>query len=466
MPDLPEAIQSIQRELGSELLTAPDDPAHCVVNGTEPLALAQPATADELSAFLKLAGEHAVPVVPHGAGCFSHLGGQLSGPAVVLSTTYLNEIIAYEPADLTVTVQAGTTLRALQRRLAKHGQWLPLDPPCTDEATLGGIVAANAGGPSRLRYGTASDIVLGLGAVSATGETLNAGGRVVKNVAGYDLTSLLVGSLGTLAVLTELTFKVWPRPAARLMVLGRCESCEQAHEAAGELIASQLEPTFVELLNANALAGAGPERRAPRPLPAVGEDAEPSPSEHGAAVIAGFAGSEQDIVYQGPSAEALLQGLDVETETLEGAAELAGHAWLRTIVSRRGAGPTGLAAMKLSVLSSDVAKAIEKAEGLAADFDWRCAAQARAGNGVVHIIFESPSPIDEPPERVGALCEALREEAQRLGGWAVIERAPAAVKELVDVWGNAGRQHKLIASIKDALDPAGILSPGRIINAH
>ncbi|MFQ5810171.1 MAG: FAD-linked oxidase C-terminal domain-containing protein, partial [Armatimonadota bacterium] len=106
------------------------------------------------------------------------------------------------------------------------------------------------------------------------------------------------------------------------------------------------------------------------------------------------------------------------------------------------------------------------AERLASDFDWRCAAQAHAGNGIVRVMVEAASPTDEPPERVAGLCEGLREEVDGLGGWAMVERAPAAVKELAGVWGRAGPHQKLMASIKEAFDPAGILSPGRLPNGR
>ncbi|MGD8240692.1 MAG: FAD-binding oxidoreductase [Armatimonadota bacterium] len=454
MRDIGSAIESIQREVGSDVLVTPADPTEYAVDGIEPLAVARPADAVELADVLRLAGEHRVPVFPRGAGFFSHLGAPLSASGIAIPLERLNAMVAYEPADLTVTVQSGMTLGALQRYVAECDQCLPLDPLCPDGATIGGIVAANASGPSRFRYGTVSDMVLGVRAIAMTGEMLSAGGRVVKNVAGYDLGSLLVGSLGTLAVLAELTFKVWPRPAARLTMLGRCASCEQAQEAATALIGSQLEPVFIELLNANALLGRGDSG---------GEGhASTSEPEHAAAIVVGFDGSGADVTYQRAEAESLLQRAGVATQSLDGDDGVVARMWLRTILRQIATGPTGLVTMRLSVLSSDVGTAIAGAQQLASDFDWRCAAQAHAGNGIVHIVAEAPSPTDEPPERVAGLCEGLREEAEGLGGWAIIERAPAGVKELAGVWGKAAPQGKLTASIKEAFDPAGILSPGRL----
>ncbi|MFQ5808768.1 MAG: FAD-binding oxidoreductase, partial [Armatimonadota bacterium] len=356
MPDIGSAIESIQGELDSDVLAAPPDAAEYAIDGNEPVAVARPGDADELADVLRLADEHEVAVVPRGAGFFSHLGAPLSATGIAISLERLDAMVAYEAADLTVTVQSGMTLGTLRRHLAEHDQCLPLDPLCPDDATIGGIVGANASGPSRLRYGTVSDMLLGVRAITPIGDTLGARSRVVKNVAGYDLASLLVGSLGTLAVLTELTFKVWPRPAARITVPGRCASCEQAEEAAATLIASQLEPTFVELLNANALRGHTPS----------GEEGDPWSSEpyHAGAIVAGFGGSEADVEYQGAEVESLLHRAGVETQSLQGEDEAAARAWLRAIPRRIATGPTGLVTMKLSVLSSNVGAAIACAERL------------------------------------------------------------------------------------------------------
>lgn len=453
MRDLRSAIESLQRELGPEVLAPPDEPSRYTVDGQEPLALAQPGTVDELAAILRLATEHNVPVAPYGSGSFVHLGAPPAAAGMALSLARLNTIVAHEPADLTVTVQAGVTLGDLQRCLGEHDQCLPLDPACSDEATIGGIVAAGASGPSRFRYGTSADMLLGMRAVAATGEPMKAGGRVVKNVAGYDLTRLFVGSLGTLGVLTELTFKVWPRLPERAMVVGWCESCEQAQQVAAALVASQLEPAFVELLNGRSLGRA---------------DHWPLSTDDGgsAAVIAGFWGTDAETSYQLTEAKALFLETGARPEGVRGEDERAARLWLRTLVPRIGGGPAGLVTMKLSVLSSDVAKVISKAGQLAGDFGWRCAAQAHAGNGIVYVIVEAPSPIDEPFERVAGLCEELRAETQRLGGWAIIERGPVAVKKLAGVWGNTGAQWELMASIKRAFDPAGILNPGRLTDGR
>ncbi|HYR94554.1 MAG TPA: FAD-binding protein, partial [Methylomirabilota bacterium] len=166
-----------------------------------------------------------------GAGTKDYLG-DLAPTDIVLETAALSGVVAHVPADLTVTVAAGTPLAELQRALAQHGQTLPLDPPHGDRATIGGVVAANSSGFRRARYGGVRDLLIGTTTALADGSVARAGGRVVKNVAGYDMNKLLVGSLGTLGVITECTFKVLPMPAATAGIRARFTRAADAFAAA------------------------------------------------------------------------------------------------------------------------------------------------------------------------------------------------------------------------------------------
>src|ERR687883_1494657 len=147
----------------------------------------------------------------------------------IIETTGLNRVVEYEPADLTVTVEAGMRFAELQQRLAEEGQFLALDPPAAEGATIGGVIATNASGPLRFAYGTARDLVIGTRVANPDGTLTRAGGRVVKNVAGYDLTKLYIGSLGTLGVIVELSFKLAPIPPVLSTVVGSFGGLEQVH---------------------------------------------------------------------------------------------------------------------------------------------------------------------------------------------------------------------------------------------
>src|SRR5439155_426323 len=171
----------------------------------------------------------------HGGGTKDYLGDPRPTD-LILETTSLDGIVEHVPADLTVTVGAGTRFRELEDALARAGQMLPLDPPHGDAATIGGIVAANSSGFRRARYGGVRDLLIGTRCALVDGTVARAGGRVVKNVAGYDVNKLLIGSLGTLAVITECTFKVTPLPAATAGLRARFRRAADAY-AAADLVA-------------------------------------------------------------------------------------------------------------------------------------------------------------------------------------------------------------------------------------
>src|SRR4051812_47178313 len=173
----------------------------------------------EVSQVVREANESNQVVIPRGGGTRMGLGFPPTAADVLLHTTNLDRVVDYEPADLTLTIEAGATLEEVQELLRPEGQFLALDPPLASQSTLGGIIASNASGPLRLAYGSARDLVIGTRVVNADGISTKAGGRVVKNVAGYDLNKLYIGSLGTVGIVVELSFKLWPLPHAEATLL-------------------------------------------------------------------------------------------------------------------------------------------------------------------------------------------------------------------------------------------------------
>jgi glycolate oxidase FAD binding subunit len=188
------------------------------------------------------------PIHAVGNGTKQHHGPPPAPDAETVHLWNLNRILAYEPGDLVVSVQAGAKLADVQATLAREGQWLPLDPPYPD-ATLGGILATNSSGPRRLAYGTARDLLLGLRVIGPDGTATRSGGRVVKNVTGYDLHKLHIGAFGTLGVLTEASFKLRPKPEASAAVVFPCASVPEAHELCLQIFASKLRPVALEAID-------------------------------------------------------------------------------------------------------------------------------------------------------------------------------------------------------------------------
>jgi len=196
-------------------------------------------------------------VTPWGGGTKMAIGSPPDRIGLVLGLTRLNRILEHEPGDLTVTVEAGLTFDSLQAELGKRGQWLSLDPGSADRATVGGILASNASGPRRHLYGTARDLVIGLTVIGADGSVVRGGGKVVKNVAGYDLPKLYIGSFGTLGVLVEATFKLRPRADVDRLVIARFDRLKDAGLAARAVLGSDLIPSALELVDGEALRRLG-----------------------------------------------------------------------------------------------------------------------------------------------------------------------------------------------------------------
>src|SRR6185295_12128722 len=198
---------------------------------------------------------------------------------LVLGLKRLDRGLEHEPGDLTVTVEAGRTVAALQSTLHERGQWLSLDPPDAERATIGGVLASNASGPRRQLYGTARDLLIGVTVVTADGTLVRGGGKVVKNVAGYDLPKLFVGSFGTLGVIVEVTVKLRPRPDDERLVIVTFDRLKDAGAAVRAVMASDLIPNAIELLDAGAL----------RPLGVSGA---------AAALVIGFDGLAEQVAWQ------------------------------------------------------------------------------------------------------------------------------------------------------------------------
>lgn len=217
------------------------------LNGVKPRTVVAPTNVEGVRTTLLQASREGLAVVPWGGGTRQGLGLPPARYDVALDLSGLNEVVEYEPADLTVTVQAGMTLGKLQTLLAGHNQALALDPPFADQATVGGTLAANLPGPISHRFGGPRERVIGLRAVLVDGSVVHSGGRVVKNVAGYDLARLFVGSLGTLGVITEVSFKLAALPAVAATALCRTPSIDEAIRTAGLILDLNLPLNALEV---------------------------------------------------------------------------------------------------------------------------------------------------------------------------------------------------------------------------
>ena len=217
------------------------------IDGMRPKVVAEPQSAEALTSLLGWASQEGLTVSVRGGGTKLDWGGVLGAVDLVVSTAGLSSVVAHRHGDLTATVEAGATLAGVNEALGAHRQWLPLDPPWAARATIGGIVATNDSGPSRYRHGAPRDVIIGVTVVRTDGKMAKAGGIVVKNVAGYDLSRLMTGAFGSLGVVVDATFKLVPVAPASRTALIELGSIDAMAPIVADLVSSDLTPSAIEL---------------------------------------------------------------------------------------------------------------------------------------------------------------------------------------------------------------------------
>jgi glycolate dehydrogenase FAD-binding subunit len=426
------SLDRLVAAVGREDALTGEAAAEFAIAGRSPRVALFPDTLDALCEALAIANASDLAIAPYGGGTQIGIGAPPVRLDAVVVTRRLNGVVDYQPDDMTVTVEAGMMMAELQATLAERGQFLPLDPPLAARATVGGTVAANASGPWRCAYGSARDWLIGVRVVAPDGRIVKGGGRVVKNVAGYDLCKLYTGSLGTLGILAELTFKVLPRPetAGLAAVPLRLDQVEPLLAA---LMDSDLAPSALELLT----AGADPSGTAP-----VG----------GAALLARFDGPREAIEWQlaelagmadrhAGAATARLDDLSLWDKVRD----WAGGEWAWLAV----AGTT----------SSEVAALVEAGLQAGEASGSPLEVNARAATGAIYYGVRHPL----TQEATRTLTDRLRTAATDRGGSLVVLQTAPALREGLDPWGPLGGELRLMQGIKAQLDPKGIMNPGRFV---
>jgi glycolate oxidase FAD binding subunit len=393
------------------------------VEGVESSFVVEPGSVEETSELMKLASREGLVVSPRGGGTKMHLGDPPAALDLIVSTARMNEVIEHVPGDQVVRVQAGVKLRDLQEQLSGSNQMLAIDPP-EKEATIGGIVAANASGPRRYRYGTIRDLIIGITLVLHDGTVAKAGSKVVKNVAGYDLSKLFTGSLGTLGIIVTANFRLHPIPDASRTVAVEIESPEEAAGAAQAMMHSQVEPTAVELH--------------------YGEDAR----------------------LLTVLLESIPAGVEAKVEAASFMLSPFGEVRALSDEEAYHLGPLtppavgdDEGAIKLSAPPADLADVLETVLGAAGR---RGLDHPRiTGHAASGVTFVGFSGADEDAR--AHFVEELREIWVRRGGSVTLQRAPLALKSRVGTWDNGGDYLGLIRRVKEKFDPRGVMNPGRFV---
>jgi glycolate oxidase FAD binding subunit len=412
------------------------EPQTCTIDGFGPLPLVRPQSVAEVGEAIRRSAAAGQAVYPVGGQTALDFGLPPSRRGIALDVAGLAEVIDYPARDMTITVQAGITIGRLQALLATENQRLPVDVAHADTATLGGALAVNASGPRRYGFGSLRDYVIGLFTLNDEGRETKAGGRVVKNVAGYDLCKLHIGALGTLGVISQVTLKVRPLPDARAIVTLGCEPDALASLLA-TVHASRVRPVCVEAVNGSAARVLGRAGGALPDTPWV--------------LILGFEDSDVAVSWQvnhflREAASASASGLQVRA----GAA--GEHLWHALVEFT--AQPAELA-FKATLLPGNVAAFCRAAEGLADE--WLL--QAHAGSGVVRGYWPGHLTL----ERAGSMLKELLDAATAAQGNLVLPHCSHEWKQTLPVWGAPRNDEWLMRKVKEKFDPRNVFNPGRFV---
>jgi glycolate oxidase FAD binding subunit len=398
------------------------------VDGIQPQMVIEPGSPDEMARVLKTASSAGLQVIPRGGATKMDWGNPPRSGDLIVSTRRLNRIVEHAWGDMTATVEAGCTLRQLQQTLAEHGQRLALDPPWSEKATLGGILATNDSGALRIRFGSLRDLIIGITLVLADGTLAKSGGKVVKNVAGYDLPKLATGSLGTLGIITQAIFRLHPIPRESRSLSFSAPDTAAMNALVLAILDSQLVPTGVQVRAASSL------------LPEIDLRFEGTAAGCEAQV-------DQAVRLAAGSRQA---GNQIEAQT---------DVWNASAALWGGAEPSVVC--KFTLLPASMGTFFDKVREVAeqAHWRWRLVAQA-VGGGWLRMEKEGEGAV---PDVFPSAIVELRQGLEARGGSLVVLRCPSEVKSKLDVWGSAGDALPVMKSVKAQFDPAGVLNPGRFV---
>ena len=435
-------LASALKEMVGEanVIQDPDRIKAYALDGMTPKAVVSPGSVEEVSKLLAYASTEKLAVVPRGNGTKMAQGGVPRKLDVVLSVLRINRITEHDVPNLSLSVEAGITLSAVQEKLAGTGKgsFLPLDPPYTEKATIGGIIATNGSGPRRYIYSTARDLLLGLKVVSPNGDIVAFGGKTVKNVSGYDMTKLMIGSWGALGVITEITTKLLPLPEASATLLVSFENLAKAGSLTRKVLHSALLPSAMELMDGKAAGQLGEKGKylAAFNLEGVGEAVERQVAE------IGEMGKKEGAI---------------DTKILKGQEERT--FWIRVR-------DFALATKAPVILKSNFV--ISKQTEILGNYEnWAQAAGigsafiGHAGSGILTTyILENGVAKTDP---LVDLIDKFTAEAVKHDGNLVVESCPTELKAKISVWGRPRTDYVVMRRLKEKVDPVGVLNPGRFV---
>ncbi len=435
--------------VGSEF--ARNDPAtlaRYAIDGRAPAEIAMPNSAEEVVEIVHHAAAEKRAVIATGARTKCNIGNLPRAYHYAIDMSRMNRVVRYDPGDLTLSVEPGVTLAGLASVLAEHRQFLPLAGPFAAKATIGGTIASGVDSPLRQFYGTARDFLLGAEFVTGDGVLAKSGGRVVKNVTGYDMHKLMIGSLGSLGIITRLNFKTFPRPASINNFVASFAGSQHAIEFRNRLTASHLTPLSVELQNSAAAQ-----------LASNGKQEAPNAGTWTA--TCGFAGSHEVTRRYETELQALAATCNsIAVTTVDANTDAATpHAPRQDFVELALNASPFATIVKVGLVPTQIAATINAAEQSAVKHNLKLAVNGRSV-GIIYMAFLAG---EKDRLAVASACAELQTACDAVHGHSTIPWCPTEWKSALKVWGTARPALAEMKKLKSAFDPADILSPGRFV---
>jgi glycolate dehydrogenase FAD-binding subunit len=443
--------------IGSKrVVSAAEELEAYAVDGLVPSAIVRPGSPEEAAEVVRFALAEKLAVLPLGSRSKSELGLSPERYDVAVDMTGLHAIAHYDAGDLTLSVDAGMPLRELEMHLKQQGQFLPLAVPCFESATVGGTIASGIDSALRLQYGSARDFLIGAEFVDGTGQLCKSGGRVVKNVTGYDLHKLLIGSLGTLGIITRLNFRTFPLAPASAGHLAGFEELQAALEYRGAIEKAGLPLANLEVMNPRAAAMI-------RAI--LQRSGEVSPSELEREqwfVYASFEGSKEVVQRIAEELEKIVRGMNAGlSRSLENSEEEALGGMLRESFEwlRWASAANVICRLALPKLSAQILAALAQ---MAEEAVLNAALLVRSA-GIVYFTALAQDADETAIAALAKIAARAKALAHAERGYATLLHAPLAIKQMLAADGAIEIDLPMQQRVKQAFDPSGVITPGRVV---
>ena len=478
MADSTVKFEGLTEILGKEnVITDPGVIAEYAVDDMVPKVVVFPKNTEQVAEVVQLANRENLAIVARGSGTKMAMGNPPRKLDLVVCTARMNHMLDVDTSNLTMTVEAGVKFRDIQARLATQedrcylpledlgaegdeiicsdrshsGCFIPIDPPYANKATIGGIVATNSTGPRRLLYNLPRDCIIGIRFVSPNGDILGSGGKTVKNVSGYDVSKLMVGSMGSLGILCEMTIRLLPLPEKMQTLLVSFAGFSEAYTFAERIFETSLLPAAVEIMN-----GETYQQLTLEDSPSLDSNAYVAAIalEAFAPAVSRMHNEILDMAKSsGAVAEAVLEEDDHRSFWLA----------LSNLSTNLGNKFPGLIKAKLNYPLSMGKGVIESGESIFKQANLDYFFQTHAGNGICHTGLLIDKEDAAVTERAVAALGQLLDRCREIDGNMVIQSAPVDVKDKLNIWGEIGSSFVVMKRLKNQLDPTGIMSPGRFV---